>query len=54
MGFIHWWTTSSGPALKWVGSFINSAKEFGKIHMYNSFWNQAIEIVLRSEKKQHH
>ena len=32
-----WWTMSPGPALKWVGLFINLAKEFGKIHKYNSF-----------------
>ena len=30
------WTTSLGHALKWVGLFINSKKELGKIHKYTS------------------
>jgi hypothetical protein len=35
--FRPWWTTSLGPSLKWVGSFINSAKEFGKyINIHHS------------------
>jgi hypothetical protein len=49
-----WWTPSPGPTLKCLGSFINSAKEFGKIHKYTSFWNQAVEIMLRSENIHHH
>jgi hypothetical protein len=36
---LPWWTTSPSPALKWVGIFINSSKEFGKIHKYTSFWS---------------
>jgi hypothetical protein len=30
-GVRPWWTMSLGPALKWVGLFINSTKELGKI-----------------------
>jgi hypothetical protein len=38
-GVRPWWTMSPGPALKWVGLFINSTKELGKIHKYTSFWS---------------
>jgi hypothetical protein len=38
-GVCPWWTTSMGPALKWVGLYINSTKELGKIHKYTSFWS---------------
>jgi hypothetical protein len=48
---LPWWTTSLGPSLKWVGSFINSAKEFGKYMNIPHSEIKLHKIMLKSKKK---